>query len=220
MEDTKDTTNNSNVKLVAITPNSEQLISYCARVSNPMNQNSTSISGLINYCIKNGHWSPFEMTNMVIEIETSRAISAQILRHKSFSFQEFSQRYSSVIGYNEYDARAQDLKNRQNSNDILDDKTKKWFKSAQNEIWEVSHKKYNEALEMGIAKECARFILPMNTKTRIYMNGNIRSWIHYLSLRASKKSGTQFEHYEIANEIKNIFIKQLPLISRALNWVE
>jgi len=202
----------SKVKLVAITPESEKLVMYCARVSSA-NQDSTNTK-LINYCIKHGHYSILEMANMVIEINTSRAISAQILRHRSFSFQEFSQRYAKTTGFEKYEARSQDLKNRQNSNDDMSEEDKDWFERAQNQVHSKCDYLYKEALSKGIAKEQARFLLPMSTKTRLYMNGSLRSWVHFLTLRTG--NGTQKEHMEIAEQIKKIFTKELPIIAEAV----
>ena len=154
---------------------------------------------------------------MVIEIETSRAIAPQILRHRSFAFQEFSQRYSVADSFVTHRARRQDKSNKQNSFDDIDPDTQNWFLSTQNEVWESCYSKYNEALSLGIAKESARALLPLNTKTRIYMNGTIRSWIHYIQLRT--KVDTQFEHREIAEGCKSIFVQNLPQISESLGWV-
>jgi len=206
----------SEVKLISITPDAEKTMMYCARVSNPANQSSEN-SKLIEYCIKHGHWSIFEMANIIVEIETSRAISAQILRHRSFCFQEFSQRYAKVASNETYEARSQDPKNRQNSVDNMSDDDKKWFKTAQEHIHDTSEELYTEALNKGIAKEQARFLLPMSSSSKLYMNGTVRSWIHYLNLRTS--NGTQLEHIEIANKIKDVFIKELPVVSKALGWV-
>ncbi|MEY4615076.1 MAG: hypothetical protein RJB66_36 [Pseudomonadota bacterium] len=207
------------VKLVAITPKAEEIMAYCARVSNPANQDNPNFEKLLTYCIKNDHWSVFEQANMVLEINTSRAIAAQVLRHRSFNFQEFSQRYASVEqdGFVSYDARRQDIKNRQNSIADLPEDIQEWFKEAQSKVWDVSYAKYQEALDKGIAKECARFLLPLNTSSRLYMNGTIRSWIHYITVRTG--NGTQAEHMEIAEACKSIFCTELPTISRALNWV-
>lgn len=205
-----------NTKLISITPDAEKTIMYTARVSNPNNQTSTNPK-LLEYCIKHGHWSIFEMANMCVEIETSRAIAAQILRHRSFSFQEFSQRYAEALGFEEYPARRQDQKNRQNSIDDMSEEDKQWFKDAQHQIRGVSWNLYLEALRRGVAKEQARFLLPLSTKTKLYMNGSIRSWLHYLDLRCA--NGTQLEHKEIADSIKAIFIKELPIIAEAKGWV-
>lgn len=206
------------VKLIWITPDVEKVISYCARVSNPKNQDNPNISKLLAYCIKHKHWSIFEMGNMCVEIQTSRDISAQILRHKSFSFQEFSQRYSEVVSIEPTHPRRQDTKNRQNSIDDLDEDTLDWWQKSAEAIEQQASIIYQEALERGIAKECARRILPMASTTKLYMNGNIRSWIHYLDLRGNPESGTQKEHFDIANQIRQIFIEELPLISEALTW--
>lgn len=171
----------------------------------------------MEYCIRHEHWSVFEQANLVLEIHTSRAIAPQILRHRSFAFQEFSQRYSAASDFIAYRARRQDKSNRQNSFDDIENETQEWFHQAQTEVWEKSHAKYNEALRRGIAKESARALLPLNTKTCLYMNGTIRSWIHYIQLRT--KVDTQLEHREIAEACKKIFVEQLPQISVALDWV-
>jgi thymidylate synthase (FAD) len=204
-----------NVLLVHITPDAEKLISYCARVSSP-NQDNPNIAPLLKYCIKNCHWSVFEMASMCVEIHTSRAISQQIVRHKSFSVQEFSQRYSAVQKFEIYEARRQDLKNRQNSIADMDDETNEWFKNAQLDVQQLASQKYEEALSRNIAKEQARFLLPLSTETKLYMHGNIRSFIHYLEVRTDVS--TQLEHRRIANDIKKIFVKELPIISSALDW--
>lgn len=206
------------VKLISITPNAERIIAFCARVSSPENQQSEKIDKLLRYCITHSHWSVFEMANMTIEINTTRAISAQIIRHKAFSFQEFSQRYSNVQDYIPCQARLQNNVNRQQSIDNCTDEDKEWFLKTQEEIWKNSYAKYEEACKRGIAKECSRFLLPLNTKTTLYMNGNIRNWIHYINLRS--ENGTQKEHMEIAKEIQKIFINELPIISKALNWIK
>lgn len=201
--------------LISVTPDAEKTIMYCARVSNPKNQDSQR-AGLLKYCLDHGHFSIFEMANMVIEIQTSRAISAQIIRHRSFSFQEFSQRYAEATGFETYIARRQDQKNRQNSVDDMSELDKLWFENAQEDITEMSLKLYNKALERGIAKEQARFLLPLSTSTKLYMNGTIRSWIHYIDTRTEE--GTQREHKEIAESIKKIFKEQLPIIAEAKGW--
>lgn len=210
------TTIKTTSKLVWITPNSEQLIAQIARVSNPKNQYSNTYKGLLKYLVKHRHWSPFEMANMTIEINTTRAIAAQILRHRSFSFQEFSQRYADVDLISDPDSykldiRRQDQQNRQNSIDDFDDDTKQYFQDKFNEINIRSLYLYQEMLSANVAKECARFVLPLNSPTRLYMNGTIRSWIHYLQLRS--ENGTQLEHMDIANDIiHNIFKKELPTV--------
>jgi len=202
-------------KLIHITPDAEKVMTYCARVSSP-HQDSDQLKGLLTYCIKNKHWSVFEMATMCIEIETSRAIAQQILRHRSFHFQEFSQRYAEVKGIELYPARRQDTKNRQNSTDDLDISTELWFDRVQEEMGEFAMTQYNYALSLGIAKEQARFLLPLSTTTRLYMHGTVRDWIHYVSLRI--ENGTQKEHKDIANSIKKIMMKELPITTQALEW--
>jgi len=204
-------------KLIAVTPNAEEIIAYCARVSSP-HQDNPNIAGLLKYMIRENHWSPFEMANMVVEIYTSRAISQQIIRHRSFSFQEFSQRYSAV-DYTPliYTARRQDTTNRQNSINDLSAEDTLWFIGAQLDVSRLAYDRYYEALDKGIAKESARFLLPLNTATTLYMNGTIRSWIHYIQLR-SPEHGAQKEHTDIVAEIKEIFIEQFPIIAKALEW--
>jgi thymidylate synthase (FAD) len=194
---------------------SEKLVMYCARVSNPNSQNSGK-PGLLRYCLDHGHVSIFEMANMVFEIETSRAIAAQILRHRSFSFQEFSQRYAEAQSIEVYEARSQDLKNRQNSNDDMTEEEKAWFAHAQKQHNDNCIALYKQALARGVAKEQARFLLPLSTTTKLYMNGSIRSWIHYLQLRCG--NGTQLEHQQIALAIRELFVKELPIIGEALGW--
>jgi thymidylate synthase (FAD) len=195
----------------------EDLIAYTARVSNPANQmNLQSAPKLIEYLIKNKHWSPFEMAHMTVEIKTSRAIAQQILRHRSFSFQEFSQRYATATEFERYPARRQDNKNRQNSIDDLPELTKIWFDEAQKRNEEAAYGYYKQALDAGIAKEQARFLLPLSTQTTLYMCGSVRSWIHYLDLRCA--NGTQQEHKDIADQIKIIFGEQFPDIYVALGW--
>ena len=203
------------VKLISITPNAEELIAYCARVSSK-NQDNPKIQKLLEYCIDHEHWSVFESAFITIEINTSRAISAQILRHRSFTFQEFSQRYAEVPDFYTYEARRQDTKNRQKSIDDMDFKDKHWFTCAQDRVQTVSAFLYNEALDKGIAKEQARFLLPLSSKTKIYMTGNVRSWIHYVDLRC--KWDTQKEHRDLALEIREIVKQELPTISKAVAW--
>lgn len=214
-----------NVKLVAVTEGAEELIgksaqdiiSYVARVSNPNNQMSFETgSKLIKYCITNEHWSIFEHSFVTVEIKTSRAIAAQILRHRSFTFQEFSQRYAAAADRVTYRARRQDAKNRQNSIDDMSEEDNQWFTDAQNKVWELSKSLYDEAIAKGIAKEQARFLLPLNTATTIYMSGSIRSWIHYIQLRSG--NGTQKEHADIANACKGIIASRFPDINKALEW--
>jgi len=207
-------------KLVWITENAEQIISYCARVSNPKNQTNTETAPkLLEYCIKHKHWSIFEMANMCVEIKTSRAISAQLLRHRSMVFQEFSLRYQSVRkdSYIKTKPRRQDSKNRQNSIDDLSQEIHDWFEEKQSTLWNLSIKAYEDALEKGIAKECARMLLPLSTETTLYCSGNIRSWITYLQVRCDQS--TQLEHRIMAEEIKEIFKTNLPIISQALGWL-
>jgi thymidylate synthase (FAD) len=210
----------TNVKLVSISPDAEKTIAYCARVSNPNNQDSDDYAKLLRYCIQHGHWSIFEMANMVLEINTTRGIAAQILRHRSFSFQEFSQRYADASFLGETidipELRTQDLKNRQNSIDDLDEYKQAIYNQNMRELFAKSKALYDLMINDGVAKECARFVLPLATPTRMYMNGTIRSWIHYINLRES--NGTQKEHMDIAQQCKNIFIKQLPVVSEALGW--
>lgn len=195
----------------------EEFIAYTARVSNPSNQNNNETAPkLLNYLIKNKHWSPFEMVSMTVEITTSRAIAQQILRHRSFSFQEFSQRYAKATDFITYPARRQDTKNRQNSIDDLSDQVKNWFETAQKHVQDECENLYKSALDMGIAKEQARFLLPLSTQTKLYMTGSVRSWIHYLDLRCA--NGTQKEHKDIADLIKGQFKVYFPNTSEALEW--
>jgi thymidylate synthase (FAD) len=212
----------SDIKLISVTPEAEKNIAYCARVSNPNNQDNDNISGLLNYCIKHKHWSIFEMAFMTIEINTNRGIAAQILRHRSFTFQEFSQRYADTTHLAEeipvFNLRSQDNKNRQNSIDDVDqDIVFKWNRQIR-EHFARAKGLYDEMIKDGIAKECARFVLPLATPTRLYMSGSIRNWIHYIELR--EKNGTQKEHMDIALECKKIFCKQFPIISEALSWID
>jgi len=203
------------VKLIAITPKAEELIAYCARVSSS-NQFNPDIAKLLKYCINHGHWSVFETPYITVEINTSRAISSQILRHRSFTFQEFSQRYAEVADFETYPARRQDSKNRQNSIDDMKLEDKTWFLDAQDSSQVFSAALYHDALDRGIAKEQARFLLPMSSKTKLYMTGNVRSWIHYLDLRCH--IDTQKEHRDIALAIREILKKELPIISKAVSW--
>ena len=203
-------------KLDGRTP--EDLIAYVARVSNPANQNNQQTAPkLLKYLIKNHHWSPFEMVHMTVEIETSRAIAQQILRHRSFSFQEFSLRYAKATEAIVYPARRQDEKNRQNSIDDLPDYAREEFREMQEEVNNFSQECYERALEMGVAKEQARFLLPLSTKTKLYMCGSIRSWIHYCELRCG--NGTQLEHKEIADRCKAILKDNFPSVAEAMEWV-
>ena len=193
----------------------EAFMIWCARVSSAYQDNPNYV-GLLKTCLREGHWSVFESVSMTIEIITTRAIAAQILRHRSFRFLEFSLRYAKALGYEAYEARRQDTKNRQNSFDDLDKDTKEWFLDAQQAVWSIAHSKYETALELGIAKECARSVLPLNTVTRLYMTGEVRNWINYLKVRCHP--ATQAEHRAIADSIKGIFIEQFPTISAALDW--
>jgi thymidylate synthase (FAD) len=212
----------SNVKLISVTPDAENTIAYCARVSNPNNQASDKISKLLKYCIDHKHWSIFEMSSLTLELNTTRGLAAQILRHKSFSFQEFSQRYADTTLLSEeipvFELRRQDTKNRQNSiNDIDQEIVVKWNTKIR-EHFARAKSLYDGMIADGVAKECARFILPLATPTRLYMSGNLRSWITYISLR--EKNGTQKEHMTIAKECKRIFCEQFPIISEALGGFE
>ena len=208
------------VTLVQATPKPEENMAYIARVSNPSNQDNENYSGLLKYCIKHNHWSVFEQAFMTLEIETTRAIAAQILRHRSFTFQEFSQRYakSNELGKIQLpDLRRQDLKNRQNSIDDLDPFTKQKLEAQMITLFSSAQSLYNQMIEYGVAKECARMVLPMCTPTRIYMTGSCRSWIHYINLRSAH--GTQKEHMDIAEECRKVFTEQFPVVSKALDWV-
>ena len=208
------------VKLVQVTPDAEQTMAYIARVSNPKNQENPSFEGLLKYCIKHGHWSVFEQAYMTLEIETSRAIAAQILRHRSFTYQEFSQRYadSSLLANTipMPKLRRQDTKNRQNSIDDVDPFIGQQFEIAIQRYFEEGLDLYRTMLDKGIAKECARMVLPLAVPTRIYMTGSCRSWAHYIALRSA--NGTQAEHMDIANQAKAIFCEQFPSVGKALEW--
>ena len=211
----------NHVKLISVTPDAEKNIAYCARVSNPNNQENEKIAGLLKYCINHQHWSIFEMAFMTLEINTTRGLAAQILRHRSFTYQEFSQRYadSSLLAEKipMIDLRRQDTKNRQNSIDDVDEFTKQEFEIQIQRHFASAMDLYQTMLDKGIAKECARFVLPLATPTRLYMSGSIRSWIHYIQLRSA--NGTQKEHMDIANECKCIFAGEFPVIAEALGWV-
>ena len=204
------------VTLVHSTPNGDDLVAYMARVSNPDNQNNTETSDrLIKYLIKHKHWSPFEMVNMCVEIKTTRSIAAQILRHRSFSFQEFSQRYAQVAEPAAIpQLRRQDTKNRQNSIDDLDPVTVDDFNIKIESLYSLSESLYKELLAAGVAKECARDVLPLSTPTKMYMNGTLRSWIHYIDLRTA--NGTQYEHKLVAEGVKQLFCNEFPLIAKAV----
>ena len=206
------------VKLVSVTPQAEQTMGYVARVSNPQNQENPNVAGLLKYCIKHQHWSVFEQAHMTLEIETNRGIAAQILRHRSFTYQEFSQRYADVnwleSGIPVPDLRSQDNKNRQNSVDDIPQETKEDLQIYIKNHFLSAMELYNELLRQGVAKECARFVLPLATPTRIYMTGSVRSWIHYINLRSAH--GTQKEHMDIANACREVFVQQFPICAEAL----
>jgi len=208
------------VKLISVTPDAEKTMAYVARVSNPKNQDNDKFAGLLGYCIKHGHWSVFEQAHMTVEINTTRGLAAQILRHRSFTYQEFSQRYadSSLLGDSIPlpELRRQDLKNRQNSTDDLDALVVQDFNSKMQRHFVDGMKLYKEMLDAGVAKECARFVLPLATPTRLYMTGSCRSWIHYIELRSAH--GTQKEHMNLVENVRSIFTEQFPTVAEALNW--
>jgi len=208
------------VKLISVTPDAEQTMAYIARVSNPSNQENPNYAKLLGYCIKHNHWSVFEQSTMTLEIETTRAIAAQILRHRSFTFQEFSQRYadSSLLSKKIPlpELRRQDTKNRQNSINDLDKETIDLLTRQMNTLFDSSMALYQQMLDRGVAKECARNVLPLCTPTKIYMTGSCRSWIHYISLRSAH--GTQKEHMDVALACKEVFKEQFPSVSEALEW--
>jgi thymidylate synthase (FAD) len=210
------------VKLISVTPDAEKHMAYCARVSNPDNQQNEKFSGLLKYCIQHQHWSIFEQASMTVEINTTRGIAAQILRHRSFTFQEFSQRYADTNLLNKTiplpELRRQDTKNRQNSIDDIPDYLKLVLLEDVRVLFEHSQRVYNRLLEAGVAKECARFVLPLATPTRLYMTGSVRSWITYIALR--EKNGTQKEHMDIAKLCKQIFAEQFPTTAEALGGLE
>lgn len=209
------------VKLISITPDAEKTMAYIARVSNPANQDNENYAGLLKYCIKHNHWSVFEQSFMTLEIETTRGIAAQILRHRSFTFQEFSQRYADTSLLTDHipipDLRRQDTKNRQNSIDDISEYVKLKLQGDIADHFTAANSLYKRLLAAGVAKECARFVLPLATPTRIYMTGSCRSWCHYIELRSS--NGTQKEHMDIALECKAIFAEQFPAVAEALEWV-
>jgi thymidylate synthase (FAD) len=209
------------VQLISITPDAEKTMAYVARVSNPSNQDNEKYSGLLNYCIKHNHWSVFEQSYMTLEISTTRAIAAQILRHRSFTYQEFSQRYadSSLLGdkIKLPELRRQDTKNRQNSIDDLDEFMVQKFQMQMKTLFDSSMALYQQMLEAGVAKECARNVLPLCVGTKIYMTGSCRSWIHYITLRSA--NGTQKEHMDVALACKEVFKEQFPSVSEALEWI-
>ena len=215
------TTTDTQIKLVSVTPDAEKTIAYVARVSNPQNQDNEKFAGLLSYCIKHGHWSVFEQAFMTVEINTTRGLAAQILRHRSFTYQEFSQRYADVSFIREEiplpELRRQDEKNRQNSIDDIDPKVVEKYNTKMRKQFDAAIDLYKEMLHDGIAKECARFVLPLATPTRLYMTGSIRSWIHYIELRSAH--GTQKEHMELVENVRKVFIEQFPTVSEALGWV-
>ena len=213
--------NENNVKLISVTPDAEKHMAYCARVSNPNNQENEKFSGLLKYCVKHQHWSIFEQAYMTLELNTTRGIAAQVLRHRSFTYQEFSQRYadSSLLAKTIPlpKLRSQDTKNRQNSIDDVDPFTSQKFEMLMQQHFTQGMDLYQKMLEEGIAKECARFVLPLACPTKIYMTGSVRSWIHYIDLRSA--NGTQKEHMDIALGAKKIFCEQFPAVSEAMEWV-
>jgi len=209
------------VKLISVTPDAEKMMAYVARVSNPNNQENPNYAKLLGYCIKHNHWSVFEQAFMTLELETTRGVAAQVLRHRSFTYQEFSQRYADSSMLAERiplpELRRQDTKNRQNSIDDVDPFVNQEFQIKMENHFQAGMKLYQEMLEYGIAKECARFVLPLATPTKIYMSGSCRSWIHYINLRTA--NGTQKEHMDLAEGCKKIFIEQFPTCAEALEWV-
>ena len=211
----------SKVKLISVTPEAEKHIAYVARVSNPQNQENEKFAGLLRYCIQHGHWSVFEQAFMTLEINTTRGLAAQILRHRSFTYQEFSQRYQDVSHIREDiplpELRSQDEKNRQNSIDDVDPSIVQKFNGKMRRHFDASIDLYKKMLREGIAKECARFVLPLATPTRLYMTGSVRSWIHYINLRSA--NGTQKEHMDLVEEARGIFNQQFPTVAEALEWV-
>ena len=211
----------NDVKLISVTPDAEKHMAYCARVSNPNNQENEKFSGLLKYCVKHQHWSIFEQAFMTLEINTSRGIAAQILRHRSFTYQEFSQRYADSSQLSEKiplpELRRQDEKNRQNSIDDLDPFEVQIIEKQMMTLFDSSMALYQQMLKRGVAKECARFVLPLAVPTKIYMTGSVRSWIHYIDLRSA--NGTQKEHMDIALAAKKVFTEQFPAVAEAMEWV-
>ena len=207
------------VKLISITPDAEKTMGFIARVSNPANQGNENVAGLLAYCLKHGHFSVFEQAHITMEVNTTRDIAAQILRHVGFRFQEFSQRYAAVTTVAELpELRMQDHKNRQNSLEasVEDAVMISEFTMRIADHFNMAKDLYDEMLEAGIAKECARKVLPLNTETKIYMTGSVRQWIHYIQLRTA--NGTQKEHMIIAELAKEVFTNELPIVSKALGW--
>ncbi len=209
------------VKLISVTPDAEKVMGYVARVSNPSNQENPNVAGLLKYCVKHQHWSVFEQAFMTLEIETTRGIAAQILRHRSFTYQEFSQRYADSSLLSETiplpELRRQDTKNRQNSIDDISEETRQKYEALMENHFRDAMALYQTMLDEGIAKECARFVLPLATPTKIYMSGSCRSWIHYINLRSA--NGTQKEHMDIALDAKRVFAEQFPICAEALEWL-
>ena len=214
-------TMDNQIKLVSVTPDAEKLMAYVARVSNPNNQGNDKFAGLLKYCIEHGHWSVFEQSFMTVEINTTRGLAAQILRHRSFTFQEFSQRYADTNLLDSMipvpDLRSQDIKNRQNSTDDMNPRTVNHYNRKMEQYFKEGMKLYQNMLKDGVAKECARFVLPLATPTRIYMTGSVRSWVHYIDLRSAH--GTQKEHMAVAEGVRSIFSEQFPTVAQALDWV-
>ena len=208
-------------KLISVTPDAEKHMAYCARVSNPANQDNEKFSGLLKYCVKHQHWSIFEQAYMTLELTTTRGIAAQVLRHRSFTYQEFSQRYADSSLLAEKiplpELRRQDEKNRQNSIDDLDPFVVQNLELQMQTLFDSSMALYQQMLERGVAKECARFVLPLAVPTKIYMTGSVRSWIHYIDLRSA--NGTQKEHMDLALSAKEIFIEQFPAVAEAMEWI-
>jgi len=208
-------------KLISVTPDAEKHMAYCARVSNPANQENEKFSGLLKYCVKHQHWSIFEQAFMTLELSTTRGIAAQVLRHRSFTFQEFSQRYADSSLLTDKiplpELRRQDEKNRQNSIDDLDPFEVQILEKQMMTLFDSSMALYQQMLKRGVAKECARFVLPLACPTKIYMTGSVRSWIHYIDLRSA--NGTQKEHMDLALSAKEIFIEQFPAVAEAMEWI-
>ena len=207
------------IKFISVTPDAEKTMAYVARVSNPKNQDNENFSGLLKYCIQHGHWSVFEQAHMTVEINTTRGLAAQILRHRSFTYQEFSQRYadSTLLGSIPLpELRRQDTKNRQNSIDDIDSSVVEKYSDLMRQHFSEGMRLYQQMLEDGIAKECARFVLPLATPTRLYMTGSVRSWVHYIDLRSAH--GTQKEHMELVENVRSIFKEQFPTVFEALGW--
>jgi thymidylate synthase (FAD) len=211
----------NSVNLISVTPDAEKHMAYCARVSNPNNQDNDKFSGLLKYCVKHQHWSIFEQAYMTLELNTTRGIAAQVLRHRSFTYQEFSQRYADSSLLAETiplpELRRQDTKNRQNSIDDIDPFVKQKYEMLMQNHFRDAMALYQTMLDEGIAKECARFVLPLAVPTKIYMTGSVRSWIHYIDLRSS--NGTQKEHMDIALDAKRVFCEQFPAVAEAMEWV-